>query len=645
MGRFSRRGLKVKLVAAFLCVGMLPVCLLGWRTWMAAERMADDVGQSYQSLASHLIDKIDRNLFERYGDVQAFGTNEAVLDRTAWYQVGADKNRVAAVANRYGKLYGIYVISLLVDTTGRVIAVNDRDPSGKPVDTTWLYEKNFADAAWFKDAMAGRFLSTSVLTGTVVEDVYVDEDVKRVYGGDGLVVGFSAPVHDAKGAVIAVWNNRAVFSLAEEILVSAYADARTRGLEGMQLTLVDRRGRVLVDYAPARDKVDAVQHDASVVLRLTLAELGVGAATRLAAGESGFGNFAHERTKDAQVTGFAASKGALGYAGLKWGVLARVEEGVALGPIRAIQWQVLWVMLGSLVGLGAAAWGLANVLARPLLSGTEALREGAGQVASASAQVAAAAQTLSQGATEQAASLEETSASMEELGSMTAQNASNVREATRLVGDVDQKTSVAGRALDELVTSMQSVSDSSVRVARIVKTIDEIAFQTNLLALNAAVEAARAGEAGMGFAVVADEVRNLAHRSAAAARETGEIIQAAGQSARDGSVKVTAVSAAVSDIAHAVGQVKGLVEQVSQASDEQARGITQVTQAVSQMEKVTQTTAATAEECAATSEELSAQAESAQTLVAELTTPNAGPAAVADPPAPQPARPPPPRPA
>jgi methyl-accepting chemotaxis protein/methyl-accepting chemotaxis protein-1 (serine sensor receptor) len=165
---------------------------------------------------------------------------------------------------------------------------------------------------------------------------------------------------------------------------------------------------------------------------------------------------------------------------------------------------------------------------------------------------------------------------------------------------------------------MGAIHDSSQHVAKIIKTIDEIAFQTNILALNAAVEAARAGQAGMGFAVVADEVRSLAQRSAEAAKDTSRLIEASIANASQGHVKVGVVEHSMSRITESVTRVKHLVEQVSVASREQAQGIDQVSQAITQMEKVTQTTAATAEESAAASEELNAQAESSMTAVARL---------------------------
>ncbi len=246
------------------------------------------------------------------------------------------------------------------------------------------------------------------------------------------------------------------------------------------------------------------------------------------------------------------------------------------------------------------------------------LREGAEQVVSASTQVSTSSQSLSQGSTEQAASLEETSASMEEMASMTRQNADNSQRAAGLVEQSVAEFRRCDAALGEMVESTDKIVDSSNRVAKILKTIDEIAFQTNILALNAAVEAARAGEAGMGFAVVADEVRNLAQRSAQAAKDTAVLIEEATTNAQIGSAKVKGLSESIDRLGQQTTEIKAIVDEVSTASRQQAQGIDQVTQAIAQMEKVTQTTAATAEESAAASEELNAQAETSMSLVESL---------------------------
>jgi methyl-accepting chemotaxis protein len=169
-----------------------------------------------------------------------------------------------------------------------------------------------------------------------------------------------------------------------------------------------------------------------------------------------------------------------------------------------------------------------------------------------------------------------------------------------------------------MVTAMAGIRESSGKISKIIKTIDEIAFQTNILALNAAVEAARAGEAGMGFAVVADEVRNLAQRSAQAAKDTAGLIEDAITRSEEGSAKVEHMATVIGAITDKATKVKGLVDEISVASRQQTQGIDQVTQAISQMEKVTQTTAATAEESAAASEELNSQAEMSMVTVQEL---------------------------
>jgi methyl-accepting chemotaxis protein/methyl-accepting chemotaxis protein-1 (serine sensor receptor) len=275
------------------------------------------------------------------------------------------------------------------------------------------------------------------------------------------------------------------------------------------------------------------------------------------------------------------------------------------------------VLLLSLTIAAAVVFAVIGIN-RTLRVQANELRENSEQVVSAAGSVASSAQSLSQGATEQAASLEETSASMEEMASMARQNAANTTEAAGLMAEVDKRVNESNQSLGAMVTSMASIKESSNKVAKIIKTIDEIAFQTNILALNAAVEAARAGEAGMGFAVVADEVRNLAQRSAQAAKDTAALIEESISRSQEGTTKVDQVANSIGAITESVTRVKGIVEEVREASRQQAQGIDQVSQAIAQMEKVTQSTAATAEESAAASEELNAQAETATSVVRQL---------------------------
>jgi methyl-accepting chemotaxis protein len=282
-----------------------------------------------------------------------------------------------------------------------------------------------------------------------------------------------------------------------------------------------------------------------------------------------------------------------------------------------------WLSLGIFVATLAIAGVVVTVTIRrqivqPIQTIAELLEESATQVSTAAASVASSSQSLSRGATDQAASLEETSASMEEMASMTRQNAQNSQRAAEMMGEAERIVHGANGALTEMVTSMTAIKESSDKVAKIIKTIDEIAFQTNILALNAAVEAARAGEAGMGFAVVADEVRALAQRSAQAARDTAELIEESIGRSDEGHAKVDQVTTAMHAITSSTGKVKEIIDQVSLASRQQSQGIDQVSQAIAQMEKVTQSTAATAEESAAASEELNHQAGTSRTAVSRL---------------------------
>jgi len=296
-------------------------------------------------------------------------------------------------------------------------------------------------------------------------------------------------------------------------------------------------------------------------------------------------------------------------------------DSTSAGIQSAVQSSQIGILLGlglaSLVGIGIGfviIRGTGRILNR--IAG--ALDDGSNQVTSAATQVSASSQTLAEGASEQAASLEETSSSLEEMASMTKRNSENAQKANDLA---KQARTAADKGVGDMQTmsaAMEAIKTSSDDIAKIIKTIDEIAFQTNILALNAAVEAARAGEAGMGFAVVADEVRNLAQRSAQAAKETAGKIEGAISKTAQGVEISSKVAATLNEIVTKARQVDELVAEVAGASREQTQGITQINTAVGQMDKVTQSNAANAEESAAAAEELNAQATTMKESVAEL---------------------------
>ena len=224
-----------------------------------------------------------------------------------------------------------------------------------------------------------------------------------------------------------------------------------------------------------------------------------------------------------------------------------------------------WISLFTVILMaGVVAWFLSRWVTKPVTRVIAGLSSGAKETVSAANKRPH--RPVFFAGHEQAASLEETSASMEELGAMTRKNGGNAEQAAQLMGEVAKQVHASNQSLQEMVSSMANIKDSSQKVSRIIKTIDEIAFQTNILALNAAVEAARAGEAGKGFAVVADEVRNLAQRSAQAAKDTASLIEESIGFANEGSSKVTQVADVIDSFTQTSTSVHSSLERLTTSS-------------------------------------------------------------------------------
>ncbi|HYQ15206.1 MAG TPA: methyl-accepting chemotaxis protein, partial [Polyangiaceae bacterium] len=251
----------------------------------------------------------------------------------------------------------------------------------------------------------------------------------------------------------------------------------------------------------------------------------------------------------------------------------------------------------------------------------------ADQVAAAAGQITGASSQMARGASSQAASIEEVLSTLEEITSMSKQNASNAQESRSHAQGATTMADQGSASMGRLSSAVESIKGAADETAKIIKTIDEIAFQTNLLALNAAVEAARAGDAGRGFAVVAEEVRSLAMRSAEAAKNTTQVIERSLKKAEEGVNINKEASVAFEAIGKQVKKVVEVISEIAESSQQQHDSVARINKGVDTVSRETQQSAAATEETASAAEELAAQAENMRTLTSQFRLGQSSPSA------------------
>ena len=236
------------------------------------------------------------------------------------------------------------------------------------------------------------------------------------------------------------------------------------------------------------------------------------------------------------------------------------------------------------------------------------MRSGSDSVATASREIASGNADLSNRTEEAAAHLEQTTSALHELALYLKSSADSANRAKALANTASTVAQRGGGAVEQVVSTMDSIRSSSRRIADIIGTIDGIAFQTNILALNAAVEASRAGEQGRGFAVVAAEVRTLAQRSATAAREIRSLIADSVAHVEAGAGLVGHAGATMKEVVASVQRVSEIVDDISVAAAQQDESVGSVNATVARLEQTTQQNAALVEQSAAAAESLREQA-------------------------------------
>jgi methyl-accepting chemotaxis protein len=268
------------------------------------------------------------------------------------------------------------------------------------------------------------------------------------------------------------------------------------------------------------------------------------------------------------------------------------------------------------------------------------VKQDAHQINEVSQEMAAGNLDLSSRTHQQSASLEETASSMEEINSIVQNSAEEAKNANTLTKNAQKSVENSRKQLldtvdesiknnqemlttlqetnSKVVDAMEDIMSGSKKIAGIITLINDVAFQTNLLALNASVEAARAGEHGKGFAVVATEVRKLAHRSAKASKEIGDLIENSLESIETGRNLVTEGEKGMhemrekvetmlnhlksesddnlNDIIKSFLQVSEVMENIKVASLEQADGVGQINSTIADMQRITQENATLVEE-------------------------------------------------
>ena len=257
--------------------------------------------------------------------------------------------------------------------------------------------------------------------------------------------------------------------------------------------------------------------------------------------------------------------------------------------------------------IGQMALNINNTV-QALRTTLQHVQAAADNVSHASDEISVGNQDLSQRTEEQASSLEEIASTIEEIASSLEASSAHSMEADNLSNRTLESVQRGENVVGEMQGAMSEITQGNQEIAEIIAKVNDIAFQTNLLALNAAVEAARAGEQGRGFAVVAAEVRNLAGHSAESAKEIEKLIKDSIVRVDKGNSLMDETEKVLQEIIENTQKTSDVVGEIASSLKEQSSAAGDIRSAVEELNQVTQQNASLVEEIASSSENMNSEA-------------------------------------
>jgi len=374
----SKKGIsvRVRIIAALIAFAVVPLFVLLGALSLQIDVFKQAQLDRFKSMAAQVSDLIDRNLFERYGDVQAFGYNAVALDRMNWANPSPE-NRLVDAMDRYMANYGIYKLMILVSPTGEVLAVNSKDALGKALETQSIYRRSYKEAEWLRAVLAGNFLTgKDGLTGTYVGQAQRHPELTSLYDGDDFALIFAAPVTDATGTVVGVWANFAGMALVEDIAKSAHENFAEGGIDNVDVTILDNNKSVLVHFDHEKlGRAGEYIRDWNLIGRAGADRFGAQLSRSLAATKMGAVEGPHGFKDGTYVSGFVLSQGAYAYPGLGWTVMVQLPSDQVFSDLQKVELTIGLVILGALiVSVGIGVW-FGGSLARPIQVLTRALTD------------------------------------------------------------------------------------------------------------------------------------------------------------------------------------------------------------------------------------------------------------------------------